>query len=340
MSHFQVRLGHHWQDYEAKEDKKLKTAYMSGKKTARFNMTIRGKKEKYEVDFGAMTQTNLVSHGDRDIRPPYGLKAPDGPVTNADGEPMTPGPTMCIKVPEGAPGQTIQVPHPKAKGKFFEVRVPAAARPGQAMLVPIPPWEGKLDAARAQFKKWDSNGDGVLSFAEMSQLIQNLNPDISPADVNAVMMSFDANGDFQIDYNEFLAFLESPHGGKGGGGGGGGGGPAPAPAPAADPAADPAAEPAADDGGKKAGWSTGAKVATGVAVAGGVAVIAGAAVAGALLAEGDGLEDLGDALGDIAADAGEFFGDAGEAIADVAGDAGEAIGDVAEDAGDFIMDLF
>merc|ERR1719277_2595885 len=47
----------------------------------------------------------------------------------------------CVKVPAGAPGTTIQVPHPKDKSQFISVSVPASAKAGQAMMVPVPPLE-------------------------------------------------------------------------------------------------------------------------------------------------------------------------------------------------------
>jgi len=84
---------------------------------------------------------------------------------------------------------------------------------------------------------------------------------------------------------------------------------------------------------KKAGWSTGAKVAAGGAA---VVGVAGAAVGGAILGEHiaeHGLDATVDAVGDGLADAGEAIGDA-------AVDAGEFIVDGAEEIGDFIMDLF
>merc|ERR1712137_61674 len=80
---------------------------------------------------GKMEQKNLGSGKSRDIRPPYKWKAPAKPITKA-------GPTFCISVPPGAPGKTIQVPHPTRKGEFIAVNVPATAKVGQAMLVPIP----------------------------------------------------------------------------------------------------------------------------------------------------------------------------------------------------------
>lgn len=316
MSKFQVKLGRHWQDYEHKEDKKLKTAYMCGQRTARFNMFINGKKEKYEVNFKQMTQENLISGGSREIRAPYRMEAPGGPIRDADDKPMEPGPTICIKVPEGTAGTVIKVPHPKAKGQFFEVKVPADAKPGQAMLVPVPSWEGRLDPVREQFKKWDKDGKGYISFGELAELIAQLNPELSRSEINDLILQVDKNQDYKISYDEFATFLEM---GKGGGSD---------PKPAAGGGEDPAAP-----GTEKKGWSTGKKVAVGAAAVGGVAVIGAACVAGALLAEGDGLEDLGDSIGDLA-------GDAGDAIGDVAGDVGDWLAGATEDAGDFIMDLF
>lgn len=321
MSKFQVKLGRHWQDYEHKEDKKLKTAYMSGQRTARFNMFINGKKEKYEVNFKQMTQENLISGGTREIRAPYRMEAPGGPIRDADDKPMEPGPTICIKVPEGTAGTVIKVPHPKAKGQFFEVKVPADAKPGQAMLVPVPSWEGRLDPVREQFKKWDKDGKGYISFGELAELIAQLNPELSRSETNDLIMQVDKNQDYKISYDEFATFLEM---GKGGGSD---------PKPATGGGGEDPAAPAGTAGTEKKGWSTGKKVAVGAAAVGGVAVIGAACVAGALLAEGDGLEDLGDSIGDLA-------GDAGDAIGDVAGDVGDWIAGATEDAGDFIMDLF
>merc|ERR1712187_775365 len=54
------------------------------------------------------------------------------------GMPIVPaGPTFCVKVPEGGPGATVQIPHPKDKSEFISVNVPASAKVGAAMLVPV-----------------------------------------------------------------------------------------------------------------------------------------------------------------------------------------------------------
>merc|ERR1712190_711871 len=89
-----------------------------------------------------------------------------------------------------------------------------------------------------------------------------------------------------------------------------------------------AAEPA-----KKAGWSTGAKVAAGTAA---VVGVGGLAVGGAIL--GEHIAEQGwDAT---MAELGDGFEAAGEAIVGAAEDAGEWIEGAADTAGDFIMDLF
>merc|ERR1719183_1573488 len=79
-----------------------------------------------------MSQINKDSGKVRQIRQPKKWKAPSKPLVPA-------GPTTVINVPQGSPGTTIQVPHPRVKGAFISVNVPASAKVGQAMLVPVPP---------------------------------------------------------------------------------------------------------------------------------------------------------------------------------------------------------
>jgi hypothetical protein len=128
MAKFQVKLAGEWKDYSFQEDKILKRAYMAGFPTAKFH--LRG--QNYMYDFRKMVQLNTDSAKERKIRQPLKWKAPAKPLVPA-------GPTTVINVPPGSPGTTIQVPHPRAKGAFISVNVPASAKPGQAMLVPVPP---------------------------------------------------------------------------------------------------------------------------------------------------------------------------------------------------------
>merc|ERR1711977_393252 len=84
------------------------------------------------MGFRKMVQINRDSGKERKIRQPKKWKAPSKPLVPA-------GPTTVINVPRGSPGTTIQVPHPRVKGAFISVNVPASAKAGQAMLVPVPP---------------------------------------------------------------------------------------------------------------------------------------------------------------------------------------------------------
>jgi len=128
MAKFQVKLAGDFKDYTNDEDKILKRAYMAGFPNVKF--TLRG--QQYIYDFNKMMQVNKDTGKQRSIRQPRKWKAPSKPLVPA-------GPTTVINVPRGSPGTTIQVPHPRAKGAFISVNVPASAKAGQAMLVPVPP---------------------------------------------------------------------------------------------------------------------------------------------------------------------------------------------------------
>jgi len=123
---FQVKLAGDWKDYSGAEDKIMKRAYLAGFPNAKY--TFRG--QEYGVNFRNMTQKNMKSEKEREIRPPHKWKAPERPIVPA-------GPTFCVKVPPGAPGTTIQVPNPKKKDESVSVNVPASAKVGAAMLVPV-----------------------------------------------------------------------------------------------------------------------------------------------------------------------------------------------------------
>lgn len=126
-SQFQIKLGGEWKNYDDAEDKILKRAYMAGFPNAKFE--LRG--QHYSYDFKNMKQINTDTGKQRDIRSPFKWKAPGKPI-------VTPGPTTNITVPDGAPGTTIGIPHPKDPSRMIAVNVPAKAKPGQSMLVPVP----------------------------------------------------------------------------------------------------------------------------------------------------------------------------------------------------------
>ncbi|KAL9139586.1 putative conserved tandem protein 4 [Amphidinium carterae] len=127
MAKFQVELAGEWKDYVKDEDKILKRAFLAGFPNCKF--TLRG--ATYEYNFLRMVQKNLTSGKERKIRAPHKWRQPARPI-------VPKGPTICIIVPPGAPGKTIQIDHPRAKGAKVNVAVPPTAKVGQAMLVPVP----------------------------------------------------------------------------------------------------------------------------------------------------------------------------------------------------------
>merc|ERR1719487_178210 len=105
-----------------------------------------------------MVQINKDTGKERQIRQPLKWKAPSKPL-------VPPGPTTVVTVPRGSPGTTIQVPHPRVKGAFISVNVPASAKAGQAMLVPVPSAEAvccinsaALAAAGGSSGGWTTGG--------------------------------------------------------------------------------------------------------------------------------------------------------------------------------------
>jgi hypothetical protein len=138
MASFQIKLGGKWTDYSTEENKILKRAFMAGFPNAKFRL----RRQHYLYDFKKMVQLNIDSGKERQIRQPKKWKAPSKPLVPA-------GPTTVINVPEGSPGTRVRVPHPRAKGAFISVNVPAAAKPGQAMLVPVPAVPAEVAVAAA-----------------------------------------------------------------------------------------------------------------------------------------------------------------------------------------------
>jgi len=151
MAKFQVELAGEWKDYVKDEDKILKRAFLAGFPNCKF--TLRG--ATYEYNFLRMVQKNLTSGKERKIRAPHKWRQPARPI-------VPKGPTICIRVPPGSPGTTIQIDHPTAKGAKINVAVPPTAKVGQAMLVPVPDVAvGKAVSVTAGvFESAKSKGDG------------------------------------------------------------------------------------------------------------------------------------------------------------------------------------
>jgi hypothetical protein len=223
MAKFQVKLGGEWKDYGANEDKILKRAYMAGFPTATFR--LRG--QNYTYDFVKMWQVNNDSCKERCIRQPRKWKAPTKPLVPA-------GPTTVITVPAGSPGTTIEIPHPRRKGTFISVRVPASAKAGQAMLVPVPsesrvaskhassdkkaPAAKSSDAAGISSTGWSTGGKvaagtaaagaiccGAVGGAVLGEHIAEHGLDAT-ADVagDGIVDAAEATGEFAVDAGEFV----------------------------------------------------------------------------------------------------------------------------------------
>jgi hypothetical protein len=223
MAKFQVKLGGKWEDYGANEDKILKRAYMAGFPHATFR--LRG--QNYTYDFVNMRQGNDDSGKERSIRQPRRWTAPAKPLVPA-------GPTTVITVPAGSPGTTIQVPHPRMKGAFISVRVPASAKAGQAMLVPVPsvsavaskdvPHEKRVppgkasDAVRGSSSGWSTGGKvagstaaagaifcGAVGGAVLGEHITEHGFDATlDAAGDEIADAAEATGDFAVDAGEFV----------------------------------------------------------------------------------------------------------------------------------------
>jgi Ca2+-binding EF-hand superfamily protein len=80
----------------------------------------------------------------------------------------------------------------------------------------------RLRRQRAQllavFEDFDTNGDGVLSAAEMKRGLQSLGMELSKDEMAQLLQVVDANGDGALDYREFLAVVAMEPGAGGGGG--------------------------------------------------------------------------------------------------------------------------
>mmetsp|Transcript_129427 Transcript_129427/g.414855 ORF Transcript_129427/g.414855 Transcript_129427/m.414855 type:complete len:174 (-) Transcript_129427:80-601(-) len=58
------------------------------------------------------------------------------------------------------------------------------------------------------FKKWDTDGDGVISLEELERVLIILNPSFTKKDLMMIFKQADANKDGKIDYHEFTAWLK------------------------------------------------------------------------------------------------------------------------------------
>ncbi len=59
----------------------------------------------------------------------------------------------------------------------------------------------QLERAKNDFKRYDTNGDGILSTAEFRKALE---PFLTPEDLKALMKEVNPNADGKISWTEFL----------------------------------------------------------------------------------------------------------------------------------------
>ncbi|KAK8588618.1 hypothetical protein V6N12_023045 [Hibiscus sabdariffa] len=67
----------------------------------------------------------------------------------------------------------------------------------------------KADLERI-FKRFDTNGDGKISAAELGEALKALGS-VTPDEVSRMMTELDTDGDGFISYEEYLAFADENH---------------------------------------------------------------------------------------------------------------------------------
>eukprot|EP00927_Polykrikos_kofoidii_P063968 TRINITY_DN5889_c1_g2_i1.p1 TRINITY_DN5889_c1_g2~~TRINITY_DN5889_c1_g2_i1.p1 ORF type:complete len:704 (-),score=100.96 TRINITY_DN5889_c1_g2_i1:13-2124(-) len=59
----------------------------------------------------------------------------------------------------------------------------------------------------AVFQKWDTNGDGRISFQELSRVMSALNPSFNVEDLRPIFRVLDTSGDGGLNFKEFVKFI-------------------------------------------------------------------------------------------------------------------------------------
>lgn len=68
----------------------------------------------------------------------------------------------------------------------------------------------KSDRLKAKFHELDENGDGYLSYEELSKLLRKGNPDMSDDEMRLLYDQLDTHHDGKVDFHEFCDFIHTP----------------------------------------------------------------------------------------------------------------------------------
>eukprot|EP00005_Dracoamoeba_jomungandri_P001870 CAMPEP_0174257624 /NCGR_PEP_ID=MMETSP0439-20130205/6736_1 /TAXON_ID=0 /ORGANISM="Stereomyxa ramosa, Strain Chinc5" /LENGTH=159 /DNA_ID=CAMNT_0015340787 /DNA_START=24 /DNA_END=499 /DNA_ORIENTATION=- len=69
--------------------------------------------------------------------------------------------------------------------------------------------EGDEEDLREAFKVFDTDGDGLISPAELREVMNNLGENLTSDEIDEMIKAADANGDGQIDYEEFCSMIKA-----------------------------------------------------------------------------------------------------------------------------------
>jgi len=152
---FQAKIGSRWVDFKKEYSDLLNEAYVSGVPSMRLII----QSVIYKFDFEKMEQKNLHTTEVCQLRAPHDASRPTRKKTaKFSASDLSPAgfkaklkrmsargslvgsqrPVYVVRVPEGSPGTTIVVPHPKILGQKLPVAVPREAKAGQPLFLPVP----------------------------------------------------------------------------------------------------------------------------------------------------------------------------------------------------------
>jgi len=71
--------------------------------------------------------------------------------------------------------------------------------------------KGKQADLKKKFRELDNNGDGMLDFDELSNLLKKGNPNMNRSEIRLLFDGVDKNHDGKVEFSEFVDYLYSDH---------------------------------------------------------------------------------------------------------------------------------